>query len=180
MKKINKIVTSVAFAASLFAANAMAATDGTLGDASKGSTGTSVVSLSVADFVQISGLSDIALGTWSGSGNLVGSTSYCVYRSGGDNYSVKATTDNGAFAVTSATTGDSIPFSAQVSDTVNNVSAALTYNTATAAALKGSTSLNCGGKSNGQLQVTFAPSDLQKASTATDYQATVTLLVEPI
>lgn len=177
MKKLNTIVTGVAFAASLFAGNALAATDGTLGATS---TGTSVVSLTVANRVQITGLSDIALGSWSGTGNMTGSTNYCVYRSGADNYSIKATTDNGAFAVTSATTGDTIPFTAQVSDTVNSVTDVLTYNTATTTALQGSSSLTCGGTSNGQLQVTFAQADLQKASSATDYQATVTLLVQPI
>lgn len=177
MKKLNTIVTGVAFAASLFAGNAMAATDGTLGATSSG---TSVVSLTVADNVKITGISDIALGSWSGTGNLVGSTSYCVYRNGGDSYSITATTDQSNFSVYSPTTKDSIPFTAQVSDTVNSVIAPLTYNTATTAALKGSTSMTCGGGSNGQLQVTFAQSALQTASSGTDYQATVTLLVQPI
>lgn len=177
MKNFNKVLTGAALVASLFACNAMAATDGTLGSTSSGS---SKVTLSVADRVQITKMSDIALGTWSGSGNLTGSTSYCVYRSGGDNYSVSATTDQSNFSVYSPTTKDSIPFTASVTDTVNNTTAALSYGTATTAALKGSTSLTCGGGTNGKLSVTFAQSDLQKASSGTDYQATVTLLVKPI
>ena len=178
MNKLNTIVTGIAFAASVFAGNAMAASDGSLGATSSGS---SVVSLSIANRVQITGVSDIALGAWSGSGNLSGSTNFCVYRSGGDNYSITATTDNGAFAVTSATTSDSIPFTAQVDDSLDaSAGEVLSYNTATAVALVGSSSLTCGGSDNAQLLVTFAQSDLQTASTANDYQATVTLLVQPI
>ena len=178
MKKFNNIVTGVAFAASLFAGNAMAATDGTLGT---DSTGTSLVSLSIADRVQISGISDIALGAWSGSGNMTGYTNFCVYRSGGDNYQLTATTDNGAFAVTSATTGDTVPFTAQVDDSLDaSAGETLSYNTATSTALVGSSSLTCGGTDNAQLLVSFAQSDLQQASTANDYQATVTIYVQPI
>ena len=178
MKNFSKIATGVALAASLYAGNVMAATNGSLGT---DSTGTSLVTLSIADRVQISDMHDIALGAWSGTGNMTGAANFCVYRSGGDNYALTATTDNGAYAVTSATTHDVIPFSAQVTDTGSSGSpVSLTYNTATTTALVGSTSLTCGGNDNAQLSVTFAPSDLQKASSASDYQATVTLYVQPI
>ena len=178
MNTLNNIVTSVAFAATLFAGSAMAATDGSLGT---DSTGTSKITMSISDRVQISGVSDIALGAWSGSGNLSGYTNFCVYRSGGDNYQLTATTDNGAFAVTSATTGDTVPFSAKVDDSLDaSAGQPLSYNTATAWALVGSSSLTCGGTDNAQLLVTFAQSDLQQASSANDYQATVTIYVQPI
>ncbi|HKI75446.1 MAG TPA: hypothetical protein VJ998_12405 [Pseudomonadales bacterium] len=179
MNKLNNIVTSIAFAATLFAGNAMAATDGGLG---ANSTGTSDVTLSIADRVQVTDVHDIALGAYGGTGNMTGTSDFCVYRSGGDNYKLTVTTDNGAYAVTSISTGDSIPFTAQVDDslTAATTGEALSYNTATSTALVGSSSLTCGGVDNAQLYVSFAESDLQAASTASDYQATVTLYVEPI
>jgi hypothetical protein len=178
MNRLNKMVTGVAFAASVLAGNAMAATDGTLG---ADSTGTSNISLTIADRVQISSVADIALGAWSGSGNLSGSTNFCVYRSGGDNYQLTLTADTGAFQVASATTGDNIAFTAQVDDDLDaSDGETMSYNTATTAALIGSASVTCGGADNAQLLVTFAQTDLQAASTANDYQATVTIYVQPI
>lgn len=179
MTKLNNIVTSVAFAATLFAGNAMAATDGGLG---ANSTGTSDVTLQIADRVQITDVHDIALGAYGGTGTMTGTADFCVYRSGGDNYQLTVTTDNGAYAVTSATSGDTIPFAAKVDDslTASTSGEALSYNTATSTALVGSNSLTCGGTDNAQLYVSFAEADLQAASTANDYQATVTLYVEPI
>ena len=178
MNKLNKMVTGVAFAASVLAGNAMAATDGSLG---VDSTGTSNISLSIADRVQISSVEDIALGAWGGTGDMTGFTNFCVYRSGGDNYELTVTADTGAFQVDSATTGDSIPFSAKVDDDLDASNGeALTYNTATTVALIGSNSVTCGGADNAQLLVTFAQANLQAASTANDYQATVTIYVQPI
>ena len=178
MNKLNKIVTSVAFAATLFAGNAMAAVDGSLG---VDSTGKSDISLSIADRVQISDVHDIALGAWGGSGNMTGAADFCVYRSGGDNYQLTLTADTGAFQVSSATTSDNIPFTAQVDDDLDASNGeSLSYATASSVALVGSNALDCGGSDNAQLYVTFAASDLQAASTANDYQATVTIFVEPI
>ncbi|MCB1692524.1 MAG: hypothetical protein KDI19_07130 [Pseudomonadales bacterium] len=173
-----KIVTGFAFAASFAAMNAMAATQGSLG---ADSTATSDITLEVADRVQITSVEDITLGAWSGSGNLTGSTDFCVYRSGGDDYQLTLTADTGAFQVDSATASDSIAFTAKVDDDLDaSDGESLAYNTATSAALAGSSSFTCGGSDNAQLEVTFAEAALQAASTANDYQATVTLLVEPI
>ena len=178
MNKLNKMVTFFAFAAALSAGQAMAASDGTLG---ADSTGTSVVSLAIADRVRISSVEDIVLGAWSGSGALVGASEFCVYRSGGDNYRLTLTADTGAFQVDSATTGDSIAFTARVDDDTDaSDGEAMTYNTASAVALTGSISMTCGGSDNAELQVSFAEAALQAASSGNDYQATVTVYVEPI
>ena len=178
MNNLKKIVTGFAFAASLAAGNAMAATQGSLG---ADSTGTTDVTLEIADRVQITSISDIVLGAWSGNGDLVGSTDFCVYRSGGDDYQLTLTADTGSFVVESATTLDSIAFSANVDDDLDaSDGETLAYNTASAVALTGSNSFTCGGNDNAQLEVTFAEAALQAASSAADYQATVTILVEPI
>jgi hypothetical protein len=156
---------------------ALAASDGTLGATS---TGTSDVSLTINDRVQISSVADIALGAYGGSGSLTGSSAFCVYRNGGDDYTLTLTADTGSFAVDSVTTGDSIAFAAKVDDDTDaSDGLAAVYNTASAN-LTGSASTNCGGSDNASLYVSFAEADLQAVSSANDYQATVTLLVTPI
>lgn len=178
MNKLNKLAVCFAFAATLAAGDAIAATDGTLG---ANSTGTTVVSLQIADRVQITSVNDIALGAWAGSADLVGASNFCVYRSGGNNYRLTLTTDTGAFQVDSVTASDSIVFTAKVDDDADaSDGEAMSYNTASAVALVGSSSYTCGGADNAQLLVTFAEAALQGATTANDYQATVTIFVEPI
>ncbi|MEX1237690.1 MAG: hypothetical protein WD994_05425 [Pseudomonadales bacterium] len=174
----NTMITGFALAAVLTSGQALAATDGTLGT---NSTGTSDISLEIADRVQITSMADIALGAWGGAGDLVGSSEFCVFRNGGDDYRLTLTADTGAFQVFSTTTTDNIAFAAKVDDDLDaSDGEALAYNTATAVALAGSASLTCGGNDNASLEVTFAEANLQAASTANDYQATVTVFVEPI
>ena len=66
------VLTMAAFASQ----GANAATQGTLGATS---TGTSLVSLTIAAQYQITGLTDLALGAWSGSGNMTANNDVCVY-----------------------------------------------------------------------------------------------------
>jgi len=178
MIKLNKIVTGIAFAASMSCGAAMAASNGTLGANSTGSTD---ISLSIGDRVQISSVENIALGTWSGSGAMTGTTEFCVYRSGGDDYRVTLSTDTGAFLLNSALTGDNIAFSAKIDDDLDaSDGESAGYNTPTLTALAGSTSFTCGGSDNAEIEVTFAEAALQAASSSNDYQATMTIYVEPI
>jgi len=176
MNTLNKIISVSAI--SLLSAQALAASDGSLG---ADSTGTSDLSLTIADRVQVTGMDDIALGAYSGSGTMTGESEFCVYRNGADDYRLTLTTDQGSFAVASATTLDSIAFSASIDDDTDaSDGESMTYNTASAVALTGSSSLTCGGGSNAALEVSFAEAALQAASSANDYQATVTVFVEPI
>jgi spore coat protein U-like protein len=179
MKTLNRIINGLAFAGLAFASQAMAATDGTVGLTS---TGTSVVSLTVNDRVQISSVADIALGAYAGSGNMSGQSTYCVHRNGGDNYRLTLTTNEGAFQVSSATTSDIIPFTVNVDDDTDASvgGEAMSYNTASAVAMVGHVSAACGGADNAALEVTFAEANLQAVSSASDYNATMTILVEPI
>jgi hypothetical protein len=175
MNKLSKILTGVAVSA-LFSAPALAASDGSLGTSSSGQ---SDVSLTVADRVQITSVADIALGTYSGTGDLVGSTEYCVFRNGGGDYKVTLTTDQGAFEVAEGG-GQTIPFTARVDDDLTPADGeSLSYGTASSVALVGSNSATCGGTDNGAVEVTFSEANLQAAAT-TNYSATMTILVEPI
>ncbi|MEX2489796.1 MAG: hypothetical protein WD356_09770 [Pseudomonadales bacterium] len=173
MNNLRHIMTSVAVTA-LFSAQALAATDGSVGTTSSG---TSQVSLDVADRIQISNVEDIALGTYGGTGDLNENMSYCVYRNGGGDYELTLTTDQGVFEVADGT--DTIPFAVQV-DGDNDASdgASIAYNTASTA-FTGSNAGDCNGADNGAMYVNFSEANLQAAPTST-YQATVTLLVEPI
>lgn len=178
MKTLNKIINGLAFAGVLFAGQAMAASDGTLGATS---TGTSLVSLTINDRVQISSVNDIALGAYAGTGTMSGQSTYCAHRNGGGNYTVTLTTDQAAYNVYSATTLDSIPFTVLIDDD-NDASAggaSLAYNTASAA-LVGHTAAACAAADNAAIQVSFTQANLQAVASANDYQATVTMLVEPI
>jgi hypothetical protein len=177
--KLNKIVTGLAFAATFAASQAMAASDGTVGTTS---TGTADVTLEIQDIVQISGVDNIGLGAWSGSGDLTGASEFCVYRSDAGDYKLKLTTGSGSFDVTSPTTLDSIAFTVQVDDDLDATvgGESLLYGADTAVALTGSNSYTCGGAENAEIHVTFAEAALQAASTGNDYSETVTVLVTPI
>jgi len=150
---------------------------GTLGATS---TDNSVVSLEIVDRVQITNVDDIVLGAYGGTGVLSGSTQYCVFRNGGDDYKVTLTTDTGSFKVSSIISGDNINFTAKIdSDADASDGVAVVYNIATAA-MAGAATTNCGAADNGAIEVSFAQADLLAASSAADYTATMTILVEPI
>ncbi len=173
MNTLEKIRILVTFGA-LLAGQASA---GTLGATS---TDDSVITLEVGASVQISNVDDISLGAYGGTGVFSGSTEYCVHKSGASNYRVTLTTDTGSFKVSSITSGDNINFTAKIDgDADASDGAVVTYNVATAA-MTGSASTNCGGTDNGAIEVSFAQADLLAVSSAADYTATMTILVEPI
>jgi hypothetical protein len=173
MRKLNKIMTGVALG-TIVAGQAFA---GALGGTS---TDDSIVTLEVVDLVQITNVDNIPLGAYSGTGVLSGATQYCVFRNGGDDYTMKLSTDTGSFKVSSASTLDDINFTVKVDgDSDASDGQDLTYNTASTG-IAGSGLANCGGADNGAIQVSFTQTDLLAASTGSDYTATMTLLVEPI
>ena len=173
MNKLNKVITGVTFG-TLFASQVFA---GSLGATS---TDTSVVSLEVVDRVQITNVDNIGLGAYSGTGDLSGATEYCVHRNGGDDYTIKLSTNTGSFKVSSATTSEDIDFTVKVdADADASDGDAVTYNVASAA-MAGSGQTNCGGADNGAIEVKFVQADLLAVSSGSDYTATMTILVEPI
>lgn len=173
MNKMNKIAAALTLT---FAASSTFA--GSLGDTSSD---TSTVSLEVTDKVQVSNISDIPLGAYNGTdATLTGNASYCVFRNGGDNYRLKLTTDQGGFEVTSPTTTDTIAFSAKIDDDGDaSDGTAINYDTFSAN-MSGSDATDCNSTNNGSVHVTFLQADLLAASSANDYQAVVTVYVEPI
>lgn len=169
---------SILIVLALFSPAAPGAGDGPLDSDSSGS---SLITLSLLETVQISNVKDIPLGTYAGSGDVQSNTTFCVYRAGGGDYSLTLSADTGDFAIDSGTTGDSIPFAAKVDDDLDpSDGQTVSYNTVTSTALSGSATIGCGGSDNASLEVYIAETDLQSASSASDYQATVTLFVEPL
>ncbi len=178
MNNFKKIALSTAIATTLFAGQAFAADQGTLGSTS---TGKSVVSLSINDQVQITGVDDISLGAFDGNNDLTGSTEFCVYRSGGDDYQMTISAEGKTtLEVASATTGDSIGFTARVDGDADASNGALIAHNGTSSAFTGSNAVDCNSSDNAALEVNFAATDLRTATSATDYTATVVILVEPI
>lgn len=178
MNNFKKIALSTAIATSLFAGQAFAADQGTLG---ADSTGKSVVSLSINDQVQITGVDDIALGAFDGTNDLTGSTEFCVYRSGADSYQMTVSAEGKAtLEVASVVTGDTIGFTAKVDDDNDASNGAAIVHGGTSLAFTGSDALDCDSTDNASLEVNFAAADLRTAGTAADYTATVVILVEPI
>jgi hypothetical protein len=175
---VQQIARSVALASALVASTGvLAATDGTLGATSSGELN---VSLAVADRVQITGLDDIALGSYSGTGSLVGGSTFCVYRNGTGVYDLTVTSlndDSGTFRATDGT--DFIAYSVEIDDSVVASNGVLVASGAAQTGLAGNgTSTSCGGADNASLQVTFDELDLQAAPTGS-FADVITLLVEP-
>ena len=175
MNNLKKIALSTAIATTLFAGQAFAEEQGTLGATS---TGKSEVTLTINDQVQITGVDDITLGAFNGTDDLTGSTEFCVYRSGGDDYQMTISAE-GKTSLEVAT-GDTIGFTARVDGDNNASDGALIAHGGTSGTFTGSNALDCNTTDNAALEVNFAAADLRTASAATDYTATVVILVEPI
>lgn len=176
MNSLNKILTATALSGAILAVPAMAAQQGTLGATSTGKTD---VSLTIADRVQITGMADIPLGTYSGTGNLVYNEAYCVYRNGAGNYKVNITTDDAEFKVASAIASDEVPFTVRVDGDDDASDGAAIVHGDDSGNMAGANATDCGGGDNGAIEITMSESDLQAAQTANDYTATITILVTP-
>lgn len=167
---MNKTIKTLAAATLLTTGmSAIAATQGTAGATS---TGTAVVSVTIADIVQISDMNDFAFGTYSGTGDLNGTDDVCIYRNGTGNYTVTATGSGAANAFTMTDGTNTIAYSVTLDG------AALTSGTAANQTGAHASSANCAGTPNKTLNVDVLAADLQ-AAPAGAYTGTLTLLVAP-
>jgi hypothetical protein len=178
MNKLSKIAIGIALSSAMFAGQTMAAQQGTLGATS---TGKSTVTLEIADMVKITGVDDIGLGAFDGINDLSGGTAFCVYRSGGNGYRMTVSAEGKtALEVESASTTDTIGFTAKVDNDSDASNGTAIVHNGTSGTYSGSSALDCGASDNASLAVNFAAADLLSASAAADYTATVVILVEPI
>ena len=176
MNSLNRILTATALSGALLTLPAMAEEQGSLGTTS---TGKSDVSLTIADRVQITGMDNIPLGTYSDKGDLVYNEAYCVYRNGAGNYKVNVTTDDAEFKVVSANASDEVAFTVRVDGDNDASNGAAILHGADSGNVTSAATTDCGGGDNGAIEITLTEADLQAAQTANDYTATITILVTP-
>lgn len=176
--KFQQIARTVAFASALLAsAGAFPASDGTLG---ADSTAEITISLNIEERVQVSGLDDIALGTYAGTGDLEGASSFCVYRNGSGLFDLTVTStnaDGGAFRATDGT--DFIAYTVRVDDSIDASRGRRAASGSTVTGLSGSgSSTNCGGAEQAALAVTFSEAALQAAPSG-NFSDVIVVRVEP-
>ncbi len=164
---------------------AMAATQGTLGSTS---TGTSVISITKSVQAQISDISDMTLSNWSvGDGAVTLFSNVCIYSSTGS-YKVTATGSGGGNAFTIASGGNTIPYSvtwnsggagnlASTGTALTTGVQSATFNNAT---LAHATCNGGGANDTARVIVGITNNDMNSAdSSATAYTGTLTMLVTP-
>jgi hypothetical protein len=183
MRKI-KILRAALITGLLAAASqqAFAATQGTLGATS---TGTVLASVTISQQYQISGLTDFALGTYSGAGALTANQDVCAYTNDSTRAYHVLVTDSSTmsatgFSVQNAGATAQIPYTLKWNNAIGTTgNVALAYNTLLAGANANIVSATCttGGKS-ANLQINMIATDLQ-AAPAGSYSTTITMVVEP-
>lgn len=169
------LIGLVGLGALLLSTTAQAATDGTLGLTS---TGTTDISIIKGDTAQITGLTDIVLAPWTvGDPAPVGTSPACVYTSTGT-YQMTATSANGSGTTFRLTDGTNfINYTVQWNDGVGGL--ASTSNGTPLAGLTGdAVSTNCGGATPATVQVNISNAQMTAAPEGT-YGDTLTVLITP-
>lgn len=156
----------------LSSAPLQAATDGTLGATSTGSV---TVSVAIPTRAKITGLTDLAIGTYAGPSKSASDT-LCVY-SNTNGYSIKATSGNGTSSFLMKNGTDTVSYAVEWDD--GSGLTALTHDTAKTGRATGGSDVNCSGGDNATLKVTVSDSDIGAAIAAATYTDTLTLLVTP-
>jgi hypothetical protein len=168
------LIGLVGLGALLISTSAMAASDGTLGLTSFGSTDISIVK---GDSAQITGLTDIVLTPWTnGDPAPVGTTNACVYTSTGA-YGMTATSANGAGAIFRLTDGTNfIDYAVSWND--GSGLAAASNGVALTGRVGDAVSTTCGGATPATVQVNIATPDMASSPTGT-FGDTLTVLIAP-
>ncbi len=165
------------------AGNAFAASDGTLGATSSGSTN---VSLTVPELIRVSGIDNLTLNPYS-SGDVDLTTDVCIYTNDEDGqYDVTISGDGGpnqaaSFQIGDAATTDDMTYTAawnDVSGTNTNETAVTHGNELTVQTGANTTSQTCSGGSSARLHINITEAEVL-AQAAGTYIGTITILVEP-
>ncbi len=174
MFNIAKKVTIASTVAALFAGSAVAASQGNLGRSSNGSVD---IRAHIPGLIKISNLDDIDLGTWSGSGDLVGSDENCVWSTTrGYNLTASGSGAGNAFTITDG--ANDIAYSVAWDDT-DSTDQAVTVGTALSAQVTNAVSVNCAARGDtANVAVTISEADMAAAPAGT-YNGTLTLIVAP-
>lgn len=154
--------------------------DGALGATS---TGNIDLDLQVLDSVKITDMDGIDFSTYGAgdTGDINQGDAFCVYRNGGDGYTITPTSTNGAFALSGTNSNtDVIDYSVRLvgANTGAAAAAVVGYNAASAT-FNGSVFTDCGSVNNASIDVKIAEQEIRDATTDT-YSDTLVLLVNPI
>jgi hypothetical protein len=172
-------VLTVAVAALVFAVGpSLAATQGSLGSTS---TGTAVISLSKGFNALINQIGDLALGSWSGTGDLTDNDDVCVGTTNvTGNYGVTVSGSGTANAFTITNGSQTLAYNAfwnDVTGTTGRVS--VTTGTLLTGQTGAGTTANCNGtNTNANISVVIPEANLQ-AATASTFTGTLTLTISP-
>jgi len=174
-------ISAITLAAILSSVTPLAygASDGSLGATS---TGTSVISVTVPNLIKISGMADIAFGTYSGTGDLNGNEDVCVYTNkASGTYRVTGSGTGGGGAFTLQSGGNNLAYNVYFNDVAGTTGeAALTAGSALNSQSGASTSSQtCGGSNNANFHVEILSTNLLAVPSGA-YSGTLTLVVEPV
>lgn len=184
---MNKKAWLIGATLALFSGATLATNDGGLATGS--STGDLDISVEIPDLVQITGLNNIDLGTYSGS-NLSGEDQVCVYRNGSGEYEITFTSgsNNGAPDAASgvaayeleSSTGDTIAYTVDFEDSVAGAytDTSVGINSALTGQTGDDASANCGSGNNAKVRVSVAAATMESAP-AGDYVGTLYMTVSP-
>ncbi len=169
------LIGLVGLGALLFSTTATAATDGSLGLTS---TGTTDISIIKGDTAQITGLQDIVMVPWTtGDPAPAGTSPACVYTSTG-NYQMTATSANGIGGTFRLTDGlNFINYVVSWNDGVGGLTG-VTNGTPLAGLTGDAVSTNCGGATPATVQVNISVAQMTGAPTG-NYGDTLTVLIAP-
>ena len=180
-REYKKLALFVLVSSGLGASAAFAATQGSLDSTSTGSSDIDAIN----DSVKITDVDDVAFPDYGGSdtGAVNQGDAFCVYRNGGDGYSITASNPSGSeFALVGATDGDVLQYTVALSESDDASSAsAISYNTAVNFT-SGSVFVDCSDEADGTntaFDIRFAEQELRDSSSQ-DYTGTLQLLLSPI
>lgn len=173
----SKIAVGLAAALSVSAVGgvAFAATQGSLGSTS---TGTSSLSATVTDLVQITDVADITLTAATAADPLAGNDSVCVYSNASGNlYEVTASSANGSGSFELSDGSNTMVYTVNWTDSASS-QVALTEGAQTSSNLAGSASTSCADTKTSSVALSV-PAATWTTSPAGTYTDTLTLVVAP-
>jgi hypothetical protein len=144
---------------------------------------TTSVSITIPPKIQISGLSNIAVPEFTGSGDSAASDDVCVYSNNATgNYQVTATGSGtgGAFVLDHATLSETVPYTAKWND-ASGTTGNQALSSGVPLANQGnasSSALDCAGVPNANLEISVSEASM-KANPSGNYQGNMAVLVEP-
>lgn len=126
------------------------------------------------NLLRISGIDDISLGNYTGTGGLSGDDPICVFNSASSSYRITFTTSTGDF--TFASGGNSLPFTLKYKGSSGSYQA-MSYNSSTQFSGADTSSELCSGGTNATYEVSMTQAQLLSARPGS-YSAVLTIVIE--